>query len=289
MAVCYQGLTIGKAGLLLMSKYTTELRYIIDSGFDLGLSASDYDIFDEGYRETLNKKILDHYYFHEIGFETTERFKFELNRKMREIMVYYNQLYNSLIEINPLINFKKTTSINIDIEDTENESLTVTGSRNDSVNNQNTNNRTVDRQSTGAQTVNNNATNTEFDKIRNVESDTPTNELLSGDISADYYASKVVVNEANRTSAQDTSQDVSENKDESTTEENTQTQVQTTESDLSSNNDKTNVKNSTQTQRINDEGVTISESELLVRYRETFLNIDVKIIKDLRSLFMLIL
>lgn len=54
-----------------------------------------YPIFDEGYRWVLNKKILDHYAMYEIGQETIGQFRFALNRKMREIMPLYNQLYTS--------------------------------------------------------------------------------------------------------------------------------------------------------------------------------------------------
>lgn len=65
----------------------------------------DYPIFDENYREVLNRKIVRHYYFWESGFETYARFQFELNRKMNEIMPYYNKLYESeLIDIKPFIN-----------------------------------------------------------------------------------------------------------------------------------------------------------------------------------------
>ena len=71
-----------------MSKYTTELRYLIQSGFDLGLR--NYPIFDENYRSKLNEKILNHYYMREIGFETAGLFKRYLNVKMEEIMPYYN-------------------------------------------------------------------------------------------------------------------------------------------------------------------------------------------------------
>jgi len=74
-----------------MSKYTTELKNIIDNGYSLGLDK--YPIFDELYRPVLNQKIIEHYYFHEIGFETYERFKYELNVVMNEIMYKYNKLY----------------------------------------------------------------------------------------------------------------------------------------------------------------------------------------------------
>lgn len=85
-----------------MSHYTTELRYIVESGYNIGLA--DYPIFDESYRAHLNDKIIEHYYFREIGLETAGLFKRLLNRKMNEIMPYYNQLYKSeMIKIEPLL------------------------------------------------------------------------------------------------------------------------------------------------------------------------------------------
>lgn len=74
-----------------MSKYTTELRYIIESEFDLGLK--DYPIWDETHRNILNQKIFNHYKFREIGFETANLFKDRLNTRMNEIMPKYNKLY----------------------------------------------------------------------------------------------------------------------------------------------------------------------------------------------------
>ena len=47
------------------SKYTAVIHNLREQGFDFGLN--DYPIFDESYREKLNKKILDHYDFYEIG------------------------------------------------------------------------------------------------------------------------------------------------------------------------------------------------------------------------------
>lgn len=63
----------------------------------------DFPIFDEGYRAGLCKKILEHYYFTDICTTPVMRWEFILNRTMREIMPYYNQLYKSeLIHFNPL-------------------------------------------------------------------------------------------------------------------------------------------------------------------------------------------
>ena len=92
-----------------MSKYTVTIRQLVETKFDLGLK--DYPIFNENYREILNKKIIDHYYFREIGFETAGRFKFEINRKMNEIMIYYNQLYKSeMYSFSPISNINVTNN-----------------------------------------------------------------------------------------------------------------------------------------------------------------------------------
>lgn len=103
-----------------MSHYTEQLRYVLETmaGYETSPSSyrdveyvlnntwsralGDYPIFDESYREHLNKKILRHFYMQEIGYETEGLFLFELNRKMREIMPYYNQLYlTEKLELDP--------------------------------------------------------------------------------------------------------------------------------------------------------------------------------------------
>lgn len=75
--------------------FTVELGSLVENGFDLGLT--DYPIFQESYRDELNAKIIEHYYFREIGQETPGLFKRFLNRRMNEVMPYYNQLYLSAL------------------------------------------------------------------------------------------------------------------------------------------------------------------------------------------------
>lgn len=77
-----------------MAKYTITIGTLIKNNFNFGLDT--YPIFDNMYRQTLNQKILNHYYNSEIGFETPELFKFYLNNKLNEIMPYYNTLYENL-------------------------------------------------------------------------------------------------------------------------------------------------------------------------------------------------
>lgn len=57
------------------------------------------------HKDQLIQKIIDRYYFEEIGVDTPDRFVFYINAHLRNIMPYYNQLYASeLIKINPLLN-----------------------------------------------------------------------------------------------------------------------------------------------------------------------------------------
>lgn len=76
-----------------MAKYTITIKTLIDNNFDFQLT--EYPIFDENYRETLNQNILYHYYENEIGFETAGLFRFYLKQKLNEIMPYYNELYKA--------------------------------------------------------------------------------------------------------------------------------------------------------------------------------------------------
>ena len=107
-----------------MATFTIRLCDLVDDGYDLGLATVDYPIFDEAYRPILNQKILDHYALYEIGQETPNMFKFALNRRMRELMRYYNNLYLSeQIAFDPL----STMDYN-DITDTTNAANTTAAS-----------------------------------------------------------------------------------------------------------------------------------------------------------------
>ena len=105
-----------------MAIYTTQLRSIVEQAqtdahvgpddFTVAyarLGLNDYPIFDESYRQTLNDKIIRHYYFQEIGAETVARFRWYVRNTMFEMMPFYNQLYASLNLItDPLTNVQYT-------------------------------------------------------------------------------------------------------------------------------------------------------------------------------------
>jgi hypothetical protein len=230
-----------------MSRYTIELRYLIEGNYDLGLK--NYPIFDESYREQLNNKIIQHYYFREIGFETEALFKNRLNQKMNEIMPYYNQMYeSSKLKIDPLST--------IDLEEVFSRKSKTTGEG------------TSSTSGTGNNTNNFNSTDTtDYGKISKfsdiAQAQTTPNEILN-----DKYL---------------TSATVDDGQDKNT---NTGTNTSQTESTTSgTSTDERNLDEDTTLTRKGNNG-TASESELLNMYRETFLNIDMMIIDDLDELFL---
>lgn len=85
---------------------TLELRHFIDAGHVLFDPNDKYPIWKEEYRPVLEKKIIEHYYDRQIGFETFGKFKRKLNTKMREIMPRYVKIWKTTqYEYNPIENY----------------------------------------------------------------------------------------------------------------------------------------------------------------------------------------
>lgn len=88
-----------------MADFTIELRNVVEMVGADNIGLSDYPIFDDQYRDFLNSKIIDHYYYREIGQETVDMFIRQLRTKMWEIMPYYNKWYQAedmMADIDPL-------------------------------------------------------------------------------------------------------------------------------------------------------------------------------------------
>lgn len=84
---------------------TMELREVVKD-CDIFDRCDPFPIWDEAHRGELEKKIIEHYYFRQIGFETVGRFKFKLNTRLREIMPRFNKLYKTtLFKYNPIENY----------------------------------------------------------------------------------------------------------------------------------------------------------------------------------------
>lgn len=229
-----------------MSKYTMELRYLIQSENDkIGISNSmdslksvllSYPIFDEKHREILNTKIMQRYYFREIGVETVPRFLILLNRKLNEIMDYYNQMYKSAsIEFNPLWN--------VEIHETYTHSITGNGSTSTKSTN-NSNGKSVGN----------------GDNL-NVLSDTPPQNLTEADIKSNKYASKTTFDKNNSTG--------------------TITNVDNNNGQINSSDNKIET-----FQKLTEgSSAGLPYSDAIKQWRNIMVNIDTKILDDLEVLF----
>lgn len=347
-----------------MGFYTPTVDNLLRNKFDLGLK--DYPIFDENYRETLNNKIIDHYRFREIGLETPMLFKLYLNRKMNEIMPYYNQLYASeLLEFDPITNFEYTEKFDgkhignkqdtKHTTDTENKTSdrTKAGSENEdkseresigtgaSEHTSHDSSTSVD-ETTGREETSHNSSDSQTDTenveqplsqngskswSKNVYSDTPQG-LLSGSWE-DYVTNNVHASNGgytvNHTDLKDrhiqtdtdsatttqtdniSNSDTVLNRDSHTNDTTDKLSDKTEDRDTSYDKQSQYTDNEDYTHDINstsdmvgttdvdntDDNLThvtgyknISPSDLLNKFRDTFLNIDMMIIDDLSELFM---
>ena len=166
----------------MMAKYTITIKTLIDNNFDFQMTQ--YPIFDENYRNTLNNNILYHYYENEIGFETAPLFRLYLNQKLSEIMPYYNELYKAqkkLIDENLLLNNVNLTE---QLSGTNTNATTTTGSSTS--------------QSTNSGTSNN----------KNLFQDTPQGQISSTDIDNQTWATNLTLD---RNTTNNTINDTSSN------------------------------------------------------------------------------
>lgn len=99
-----------------------ELREVVKDS-DIFDRCDPFPIWDEDHRGELEKKIIEHYYFRQIGFETVGRFIFNLNVRLREIMPRMNALYKTtLFKYNPIENYNMEEQ-GVDKRTTKGESL----------------------------------------------------------------------------------------------------------------------------------------------------------------------
>jgi hypothetical protein len=252
-----------------MSKYTTEVRFICESKAGLSESAGCDNVddvvskswnkiftnkavfFDEEYRSVLCQKILKHYYLREIGSETVGIWKLWMNTRLEEIMPFYNQLYKSaLIEFNPLydVDLKRTHNRKID------SSKQDTG--------------TSQSVSSGEITVSETSSGSSNNTKKDLYSDTPQG-AITGLENENYLTNARKVTDTGSTSNENSSTGTNK----------------TTVNDDTSN---TGTANSLEDYVENVSGKQGSESysSMLLKFRETFLNIDMQVIEEFSDLFM---
>jgi len=272
-----------------MSRYTTEVRYICETCAGLTESAGytgintvitqalpkifdfDFPIFDEAYRSVLETKILKHYYTREIGEETVGLWKLRLDTRLNEIMPYYNKLYESeLLEFNPMY----------DVDLTREHSVTASGTKSDTgeTSGTATGTRTATGTTTGTEVTTSSNEKNLTDTQLNLHSDMPQGGINNVE-DADYLTD-VKKNTGNMLESNDG------NSSSNTSGESEST---STNNDSYSGTNKLNsVLNNTEDylEHVMGKQGTTSFSKLLQEYRQTFLNIDMQVIGELKDLFM---
>jgi hypothetical protein len=252
-----------------MSKYTTEVRFICESKAGLSESAGCDNVddvvskswnkiftnkavfFDEEYRSVLCQKILKHYYLREIGSETVGIWKLWMNTRLEEIMPFYNQLYKSaLIEFNPLYD--------VDLKRTHNRK--IDSSKQDTGTSQSVSSGEINVSGTSSGSSNNTK--------KDLYSDTPQG-AITGLENENYLTNARKVTDTGSTSNENSSTGTNK----------------TTVNDDTSN---TGTANSLEdyVENISGKQGSDSYSSMLLKFRETFLNIDMQVIEEFSDLFM---
>lgn len=259
-----------------MAKYTTQIRSVVESGYPL--FDFDYPIFDEAYKGVLEQKIINRYFFREIGFETLGQFKHFLKTKLNEIMPYYNQLY--LTE-----GVVTAQDYNINLDNT----ITKTTKTDQTTANESTG--TGVRDSTGANAANSTGTSSEVgsgtssgvssgtNTGKTIFSDTPQAKLQGLD-----YAT-------NLTDLEDGNTNQSEAESTSDSQGNSTSESSGTSSELVNNTETAAASGTLNTIEEYTEHLIGNASmrynaDILMEWRKSFLNIDVQILDELNELFM---
>lgn len=300
-----------------MSKYTTEVRFIVEkcAGLDESIGYNsvnevitkalplvfnfDFPIFDETYRPILERKILKHYYTREICAETVGLWKHYLDMRLNEIMPFYNKLYESeLLAFNPLYDVDLTKDHTgkgtSDTEHERNDNETQAYTRTDNLKSERESERTDDLQSVSQDGGTQGDSGSDVNKNTrwDVYSDTPQGSLQN--VANETYltnARKIIDDGTGSTHSNTTTfgkrVQIDNTGTQGLTESQTNTGTQRNDGNKTLTSEATTGVNTTEEYLEHVKGKTpgASFSKLLKEYRETFLNIDMMIIEDLSDLF----
>lgn len=235
-----------------MARYTLELDDLLrDETFELFEFNYDFYIDDELVRRNFEQKFIDHYLFHEIGYETVYRFKHALRAHLNKNMPYWTKLYATELEA-----MKFDFLNNKDYTETVSRELTRTGMETSSADS------TSDTTSSGSGTIagTSSADGTTDTKVSNIDDGVASASLTDGYLTA-------VSGEKSSSTGTNSSESTSNG-----------TNKTTSSSDIEKNTD------GTETETITNRGVgnigITSTAELLIKWRETIIDLDDIIIES---------
>ena len=321
-----------------MSKYTIEIRKIINmvGREEVENWFKDYQLTDyltENQIETINnhglwtkeklaRKIVDHYFMQEIGFETIALFKHYAKVTMQEIMEEKLPLiYSNAIEYDPLINVDFTESFEREVtgetsadsnstlsstilNSGTNSNRVVSNSENE-INSENENTLTDNSSVTAnSQGSSNSSSNSSSESLK-INNQTPQTIITKQNLNNGFYASSVEQSEnsstatdvttntsSNSTTSQDTQRNAGSGSSTETSENTTTSQgtIQNTNTNNAiqnseSSQDSLTKEKYTRKQKGNSGSLTTAQN-LIMQYRKNIIAIDKEIIEELSSLFM---
>lgn len=258
-----------------MSKYTTQLRFIIEMNSEEGFPISqrieqatskifnfNYPIWSEDYRKILEKKILMHYFNKEIGLETVGLWKLYLEERLNLIMPYYNEMYLTTSN-------KYEWLVDVDVTETYEGNKNISGNVKD-----NSNGEITDKgKDTTTSSLNETTTGDNTKTLKSLKSDLPQANFQGLDYGTELQ-------EDNATDSKEDTHNATSN---STIDKNNTTNSvtnSTTESESQTNDIFTRINKGLNGSR--------SKTQLNVEYRQSLINIDKMIIDELKDLFMMI-
>lgn len=246
---------------------TVELGEIVDAGVKIW--DFDYPSFYKGEDKTkFEQKVIDHYRFRQIGQETVGRWLHQFKTRVREIMPYYIQLYESEILMknvgDPFESYNLTETLERSVKGTDKQ--TSTGSATSSGSHTEDNTKSVDG------TV----TTDESTEVNNTKkfSNTPQGSIDN----LDNYLTEATVDKG------------STKNDGTVTTDNTETET----SNVTDNGESTTTGNSEGEKTETEEYTLTRKGNIGVQpygqeikyYRDSFLNIDLMVIRELNDLFL---
>ena len=293
-----------------MAKYTIELRELLNDPETKTLidnALSKYPLYTPKNnpaftkivtREELNKKLLNHYKFREIGFETPRRFIDELEIAMDEIMPYYNQLLMSEDIINGIDDIFGNVNVTETYSGSSNGSTNSTyeGSTSEESTDSSTGKNTESNQTSNTQETSSSSTNenNSEDTSKQIKTDTPQDELsiTAKNIDNVSYANEVNWDKKNNSTSGESSENSSTTGSTTTNNEVNTTNTMTGSKTGTIENTQTgtsNNKNDYTLTKKGNQGVNTYAHDML-EFRELFINVTQQIINDkrIKELFMLI-
>ena len=277
-----------------MANYTIELKNLPNKVFNFS-----YPFYCESpqAKREFEERFIGHYFFHEIGFETIDRFQHVLAERLRLRMPYYQQLYQTEWQ-----QTQKDMMLSKSLVETLTREIILEGSNESSQSMSGTHTSSNEQSQSGSDKVTNEQTQTGSSSSTGTSSGTSSNNVTTKESSLNDGVSFVNLEADNLTlhSNQETSGESSANSSGESSDEQqlTGSQDTTSSSEMSSstegsNSSQSSLSGTNQSKQIETQ-TFLSEGDVgiqtpayaITEWRKIIININELIIKECADLFM---